>query len=192
MSERQELRRHYRRKRRVLTPRIQKLNAEAAAKHFFTSGLGLRARTIGAYFAEDAELDLSQLIMRLLSANKRLAMPVIRGDGVMEFYRYRRNGRLVLNRYGIPEPAPGAPFVSPLSIDLLLMPLVAFDRFGMRLGMGAGFYDRFLGRIPERLRPLLVGMAHETQRCKDPLPYEDWDIPLNGVITEIGWQPFPA
>jgi len=191
MSERQELRRHYRRKRKALKPGIRKLNAEAVAKHFFTSGLGLRAQTIGAYFAEDAELDLSPLINRLLSANKRLAMPVVRDDGIMEFYRYRRNGRLVLNRYGIPEPAPGTPFVSPLSIDLLLMPLVAFDRFGVRLGMGAGFYDRFLGRIPEKLRPLLVGTAHETQRCKDPLPYEDWDVPLNGIITETGWQPLP-
>jgi 5-formyltetrahydrofolate cyclo-ligase len=191
MSERQELRRHYRRKRNALTPEIQNLNAEAVAKHFFASGLGLRAKTIGAYFAEDAELDLSPLIMRLLAAKKRLAMPVVRADGIMEFYRYRRNGRLVLNRYGIPEPAPGAAFVSPLSIDLLLVPLVAFDRFGMRLGMGAGFYDRFLGRIPERFRPLLVGIAHETQRCMDPLPFEDWDIPLNGVVTEAGWQALP-
>jgi 5-formyltetrahydrofolate cyclo-ligase len=191
MSERQELRRHYRRKRRALPPAIRQLHAQAAARHFFSSGLALRAQTIGAYFAEDAELDLSPLISRLLSANKRLAMPVVRDHGIMEFYRFRRGGRLVINRYGIPEPAPGAPFIQPLSIDLLLLPLVAFDRFGARLGMGAGFYDRFLGRIPQRFRPLLVGMAYEVQRSSDPLPYAEWDVPLNGVITEAGWQRLP-
>ena len=123
---------------------------------------------------------------------KRLAMPVVRQDGIMEFYRYRRKGRLVINRFGILEPAPGAPYVSPLSIDLLLVPLVSFDRFGMRLGMGAGYYDRLIGRVAEGFRPLLVGVAHEIQRCSDPLPYESWDMPLDGVITENGWQPLPC
>lgn len=191
MSERQELRRLFRRKRRDLSPELQRKHAEAVARHFFTSGLGLRAQTIGAYFAEDGELDLAPLIGRLLSANKRLAMPVVRRDGIMEFYRYRRKGRLVVNRFGILEPAPGAPYVSPLGIDLLLVPLVCIDRFGVRLGMGAGYYDRFVGRIPMGFRPMLVGVAHEIQRCSDPLPYEPWDIPLEGVITEMGWVPLP-
>jgi 5-formyltetrahydrofolate cyclo-ligase len=191
MSERTELRRLFRRKRRALSAELQHQHADAVARHFFTSGLGLRARTIGAYFAEDGELDLSILMSRLLSANKRLALPVVRPDGIMEFYRYRRGARLVVNRFGIFEPAPGAPFIAPLSIDLLLVPLVCFDRYGMRLGMGAGYYDRYIGHIPQGFRPRVVGIAHEIQRCADPLPYEPWDAPLDGVITEAGWQPLP-
>ncbi len=108
----------------------------------------------------------------------------------MSFYRYRRHTPLVANRFGIPEPAPGAPHVAPLSVDLLLMPLVAFDCFGVRLGMGVGYYDRYLGRLPATMRPRLIGLAHETQRSLDPLPFAEWDVPLDGVITEQGWHTF--
>jgi 5-formyltetrahydrofolate cyclo-ligase len=106
----------------------------------------------------------------------------------MSFHRLRRGAALITNRYGILEPAAGAPFVAPLALDLLLMPLVAFDEGGARLGMGAGFYDRYLSRIPQRLRPLLVGVAHEVQRSPQELPAAPWDVPLDGVITETGWQ----
>jgi 5-formyltetrahydrofolate cyclo-ligase len=73
---------------------------------------------------------------------------------------------------------------------VLFMPLVAFDDSGSRLGMGAGYYDRYLGRLPGGLTPLLVGLAHEAQRSNTPLPGNPWDVPLDGVVTENGWQPF--
>lgn len=189
-GERQELRRHFRRKRRALNPGEQADHAEAVARHFFARGLHLKGRTVGLYFANDGELDATPLLARLLRTRKRLALPVVGERGEMAFYRYRADTRLVANRYGILEPAPGARYVAPLSIDLLLVPLVAFDCFGVRLGMGAGYYDRFLGRIPAAMRPRLVGLAHDCQRSLDPLPFDSWDVPLYGVITESGWQTF--
>ena len=78
----------------------------------------------------------------------------------------------------------------PLGLSLLFMPLVAFDDQGNRVGMGLGFYDRFLGRLPATLRPRLIGLAHEVQRSPARLEHKPWDIPLDGVITEAGWQSF--
>lgn len=189
-GERRELRREFRRRRVALTSTEQLAHAEAVARHFFARGLQLRGRTIGAYVANDGELDPAPLLGRLLATRKRLALPVVRDDGSMEFYRFRSGTTLTPNRYGIPEPAPGAAYVGALSIDLLLVPLVAFDHFGVRLGMGAGFYDRFVGRLPQALRPRLIGLAHEVQRSLDPLPFAEWDAPLDGVLTERGWQTF--
>ncbi len=147
---------------------------------------------MAAYFGNQADGELSTvpLLARLVTTGKRVALPVVGKGGSMSLYRYRRHAPLVPNRFGIPEPAPGAPYVAPLSVDVLLVPLVAFDGYGVRLGMGAGYYDRFLGRLPPSMRPRLVGLAHEVQRSLDPLPFADWDVPLDGVITERGWQSF--
>ncbi len=140
--------------------------------------------------AKDGELDATPLLERLPGMRKRVALPVVSRNGVMSFYRYRPGAELLVNRLGILEPGAGAAFVHPLALDLLVMPLVAFDDRGMRLGMGAGYYDRYLARIPPRMRPLLVGLAHEVQRSPEPLPAATWDVPLDGVITEAGWQRF--
>lgn len=193
-EERRELRSHFRRKRRRLDPAGARQHALAVSRLLLASPLLWRSRCIGIYLGNDGELDTAPLIDRLLRMGKRLALPVVGGNGVghrrMDFFRLGHDTRLVANRFGIAEPAPGAPYVAPLSIDLLLVPLVAFDDFGMRLGMGAGFYDRFLGRLAPALRPRLVGLAHEVQHSLDPLPFDDWDVPLQAVVTERGWYEF--
>lgn len=189
-GQRRQLRRHFRDQRRALDACSQTRHADAVARHFFTSGLLLHGRTLGLYLANDGELDTAPLLGRLLNTRKRIALPVVARNGAMSFYRYRRGATLITNRYGILEPGAGAPFIAPLALDMLLMPLVAFDEGGTRLGMGAGFYDRYLSRIPQRMRPLLVGVAHEVQRSSQPLPAAPWDVPLDGVITEAGWQRF--
>lgn len=195
MNDRPALRRAFRRSRRALTSEAQADNSRAVARHFFADGLAWRASTVGLYMANDGELDLGPLAERLRRARKRLALPVVRGAPGraphLEFYRWNAQAPLQLNRYGIPEPAPGAAFVPAIALDLILIPLVAFDRHGTRLGMGAGYYDRFLGGIVPGMRPYLVGVAHEVQRSAEALPAASWDVPLAGVITERGWQPLP-
>jgi 5-formyltetrahydrofolate cyclo-ligase len=196
MNDRRALRRNFRRLRRQLSSATQALHSEAVARHFFARGLAWRARTIGLYMANDGELDLAPLAARLRTAGKCLALPVVRGapgrTAHLEFYRWDAEAALIRNRYGIPEPAPGAAFLPVIALDLLLMPLVAFDHHGTRLGMGAGYYDRFLGATAPGLRPCLVGVAHEVQRSAQLLPAAPWDVPLDGVLTERGWQPFPG
>ncbi len=191
VERRRESRRRFRARRAALGTVEQIDHARAVARHFLTSPVTLSARTIGAYLAFDGELDPAPLIERLLqSRRRRLALPVVSAASRMDFYRLRRDTPLLANRFGIAEPAPGAAWVSPLSIDLLLVPLVAFDDRGVRLGMGAGYYDRFIGRLPLTLRPRLVGLAHDVQHSHDPLPCDPWDVPLQAVITESGWRHF--
>lgn len=187
---RASLRRHFRGLRRAIDDDAQAEHAAAIERHFFTSGLALAGRTVGLYVASDGEPDLSTLRRRLIASRKRVALPVVRRDGRMEFFRVKRQTRFVVGRFGILEPAPGAAYVAPMGIDLLLMPLVAFDDAGNRLGRGAGYYDRFLGRLPPPLRPRLIGIAHEVQRSAEPLPADGWDVPLHGVLTEAGLRTF--
>lgn len=191
-TSRRALRRHFRNQRRRLSSAAQSQHAKSVARHFFTSGLIRRGRTIGLYLpnAADGELSTLPLLARLLRARKRVALPVVSRAGSMRFHRYRHGDALVTNRYGIREPASNAPAVSPLTLDLLLMPLVAFDDRGVRLGMGAGYYDRYLDRLPPALRPRLIGLAHEVQRSSEPLPEAPWDVPLDGVLTEAGLRSF--
>ncbi|MDH3643682.1 MAG: 5-formyltetrahydrofolate cyclo-ligase [Gammaproteobacteria bacterium] len=189
-SERNELRRYFRDKRRSLSEQTQRNNSLHVARHLLNTGQLLRGNRFGGYWANDGEVELGPLLVELDHRRRDIALPVVNRRGRMSFFRYRPGAPIVINRYNIPEPAPGAAFINGRSIDLVLVPLVAFDEFGVRLGMGAGYYDRYLGSLPVPLRPRVVGVAHEAQRSPDPLPFDDWDVPMDGVVTEHGWQPF--
>ncbi len=117
-----------------------------------------------------------------------LALPVVEDGNRMSFFVQHPDAPLVINRFGIEEPAPQAPWMHSLALDLVLMPLAAFDGQGNRLGMGGGFYDRCFGPMPSRMRPLLVGVAHSIQQA-DGLPAAPWDVPMDAVLTENGWWP---
>lgn len=190
------LRRHFRDQRRALDPGIQAAHAEAVARTVVNARLLLRIDTCGLYFThpDDGELDTLPLLSRLWAAGKTVGCPVVADDGSMDLYRVRPSTRLVMNRFGIPEPGTrgrgAGSYLNPRRLSVLFLPLVAFDGSGGRLGMGAGYYDRYLGRIPIPLRPLVVGLAHEVQRSPAPLPRQPWDVPLDAVATESGWQAF--
>ncbi|NIP13755.1 MAG: 5-formyltetrahydrofolate cyclo-ligase [Pseudomonadales bacterium] len=188
--ERQELRRFFRERRRALDAGQQRDHALRVARHLLNSPLSWRSRRIGAYWANDGEVSLGPLLGELEYRKRQLALPVVSTGERMAFYRYTSAASMLVNRYGIAEPGPGSAFVNGRSLDLILVPLVAFDEYGVRLGMGAGYYDRFLGALPAGLRPRVVGIAHEVQRSGDPLPFQDWDIPLDSIVTERGWQAF--
>lgn len=161
-----------------------------------SSGALLTVSTCGVYFAfhADGEIDTLPLLSRLWSMGKTVACPVLSGGSGMDFYSVTPTTRLVTNRYAILEPitrgARSGRYLNPLALTALFMPLVAFDDVGTRLGMGAGYYDRYIGRLSHTLRPLLIGLAHEVQRAPDPLPRNAWDVPLDAVVTEAGWQGF--
>ncbi len=93
--------------------------------------------------------------------------------------------KLATNRYGIAEPD-GTQDVQPADIDLVLVPLVGWDRAGGRLGMGAGFYDRLFQPFAGLEKPLRIGVAYDLQQLPG-VPRDPWDIPLHGVLTENGW-----
>ncbi len=145
------------------------------------------ARTVGAYVAVGGELDPAPTLALLVAATY---LPLIGDDFTMEFKLFADEHPMVLNRYGIEEPPPTAPGLAPMQLDVVLVPLVAFDGRGYRIGMGAGYYDRAFAARQSAIAdassgPLLVGLAHEGQRV-DRVPEQAWDVPLDIVVTEDG------
>ncbi|WP_185960778.1 5-formyltetrahydrofolate cyclo-ligase [Aliidiomarina halalkaliphila] len=150
------------------------------------------ATTIGGYFPNDGEPDLTPL-MTQLAPHQRFAVPVLHPfhKNHLLFLRTDQNTPLQPNKFGIPEPACEVPSVVPLAaIHVLLVPLVAFDQHGNRLGMGGGFFDRTLapwlrGELPHLLP---VGVAFDEQQAES-LPHAHWDVPLPMIITPSkSWQ----
>ncbi len=103
------------------------------------------------------------------------------------FAPFTPDSQLSRNRFGICEPdCSPAQWLRAQQLDVILLPLVAFDDAGNRLGMGGGFYDRtlaFLQHRQHRRKPALIGLAHEIQHS-ERLATESWDIPLDAIATE--------
>ena len=117
--------------------------------------------------------------------NCRLYVPVVRGArATMHFVPLE--GPLRRNRFGIPEPRFDARHViDPRTLDMVLMPLVAFDFSGERLGSGAGYYDRAFAFARARRRPRLIGLAYRWQGVES-LERAPWDVPMHAVVTDAG------
>ena len=190
-----QLRRAIRQARRALTPREQHAHAVAVANRLGRDPRFLRAARIGAYLAADGEIDPLPLLRVAIAAGKRCYLPVLHpfAGPSLWFCEWRAGDPLVPNRFAIPEPMPQRRPPHPAwQLDLLLVPLVAFDARGNRLGMGGGYYDRTLAYLRHRAhwrRPIVMGLAHALQRV-DALPKNAWDIPVDGVITERAMHRF--
>lgn len=91
--------------------------------------------------------------------------------------------KLVQHKYGFWEPAAGTPRVEPDLLDAVLVPGLAFDPWGHRLGYGQGFYDRFLARLPPQT--LTIGLVAEALIVSE-LPHDPWDVPVRFLATERG------
>lgn len=131
---------------------------------------------------------MQRLISHAASSGKQVLVPVVSGDS-LEFSRYTERTCLQKNRYGIDEPV-NTESMSAGQLTLVLTPLVAFDQQGNRVGMGGGYYDRTFAFLADQPRPasvLLVGVAYQFQFTALPEP-QPWDIPLDAVVTETGWQ----
>ncbi len=185
----QQLRRRLRARRRQLSPLQRQRATQGVCAVIARHPLFRQARRIALYRAADGEIDplpLARLARRL---GKALYLPVLRPGGHLGFVAWREGAVLRRNRFGIAEPV--GPRLSAQQLDLVLLPLVAFDCRGGRLGMGGGFYDRTFAWMNKagsfRRRPLLVGLAHAFQQVES-LPREPWDVPLAAVATERGWM----
>lgn len=184
-----ELRQKLRAQRRALSATDQKrAGAELAARVIATRWFRA-SRRIAAYLANDGEIDPSAVIAHMWRMRKQAYLPVLsplRHDRLW-FARFEPGMELVSNRLGILEPvAIRAELVRAEELDLILMPLVAFDLGGNRLGMGGGFYDKSLAFLRHRRylhKPHIVGLAHEFQRVEKLIP-DSWDVPLAGVVTD--------
>ena len=192
---RKDLRKLMRKRRRALT--YTQL-AEAANKLFARvapSKLFRFSRRIAFSIAREGEINSQLLLREAQRRGKKCYLPVMIKVGAprLHFRLFKKGQKLIRNSFGIPEPT--RKFTcKPFALSLVLMPLVAFDVDGNRLGMGKGFYDRTFAflRRSVRQRPVLLGLAHECQKVEE-LEVASWDVPLDGVVTDAAWyEGFPV
>lgn len=142
---------------------------------------------IAAFRAFDGEPDIEPALKQLERRGATLALPVlceVAGKPAITMKHWYSGGEMAANRFGIEEPVNSAD-IRLAEIDLVLVPLVAWDESGVRLGMGASFYDRLFQPVEHMARPVRMGVAYQLQKI-ERVPTEPWDIRLHGVLTEQG------
>jgi len=186
---RAEIRRQIRLKRQQQSATDQQHASQAIVDNLANSQLFRNSQRIAGFLSNDGEPDLTALMQLAWQQRKRWHLPIIGLPNInhLWFAPYKKNDPLVSNRFGIGEPdTPLHETTRSYGLDLVLMPLVAFDGEGNRLGMGKGYYDRTLKFLRLRRhwhKPRLVGIAYELQKFEQ-LPFQPWDIPLDAVVTE--------
>ena len=185
-ADKKTLRAQMRARRRALTMAERQAAAQRFADHIWPQLQRPQCRHIAVYLAFDGELDLQPLIARLWAAGKAVYLPVVSrlAPRRLWFRPYRPNQRLKTNRFGIPEPISGSVLAS-RQLDVVLLPLTAFDQAGTRLGMGGGFYDRTFAyrRASLASRPRLIGVGYRWQQVEQ-LVREPHDLPVQAIVTD--------
>ena len=170
-------------RRGALTPHERAVAAAAVARH----GLGFMQQkpplVVSGFLAIGDEIDPAPLLAGLRGEGWQAALPVMVGKSApLAFRAWTPGAPLVARMWGIQEPGPEAPRLEP---DVLLVPLLAFDRIGHRLGYGGGYYDRTLRDLRARRAIVAVGLAFGIQEV-DAVPHLDYDERLDWVLTPDG------
>ncbi len=189
-------------RRKILTtrhslPDLQRQSLNSAIYHHLWRILATRRyQRIGLYYPIQGEVDTLPIISQLWQWHRNCYLPILPRDrGLnrlrLQYALYTEDSNVQHDRYGIPEPV-----VLPRhrlrarDLDCVLVPLVAFDQQGLRLGMGGGYYDTsfaFRRQQTQHTKPHLLGLAYGFQYIQQ-LPRDPWDIALDVVITEQGLQ----
>jgi 5-formyltetrahydrofolate cyclo-ligase len=137
----------------------------------------LQAKVVGAYFALGSEVTTELIIERAKTVGKKIALPRVEEDNII-FYELSSIKFLIRGRFGIMEPPP---YGHISDIDVLVVPGIAFDKKGNRLGYGKGYYDRLLSGK----RTFSIGLAYSFQLLEN-LPYDRYDKRLDAIASEDG------
>lgn len=140
-----------------------------------------RAKSFTAYIAANGELSLAPLIRLGQQQGKTCFLPKISGQG-MGFHSFPKGAKLYRNRYNLMEPSSLKGTLNLAKVNLILCPLVAFDRHGNRLGMGGGFYDKALSKLKDNRKLKVWGVGHDCQEVPLMQP-QTWDIAMDGIFT---------
>ncbi len=139
----------------------------------------IAADRLFAYYSIGNEVDTHRLLKLAEKLRKTVFLPVVLGNGVMEFALYDRDGALKSGALHIPEPAEEAVRAIPRTGDVILVPGLCFDAERFRIGQGGGYYDRFLKDCPA----ISVGLARE-RLMPVAVPRQEHDLPVDILITE--------
>jgi 5-formyltetrahydrofolate cyclo-ligase len=135
-------------------------------------------KIIGGYYPVNFEIDDLVLLRKFKKKKFKISLPVIKKNFQMDFYSWSFSEPLKINRYGIPEPEKKN-IVYP---DVLLIPLVAFDKNLNRLGYGGGYYDRLIKKLSKKKNIIKIGLAFSIQEI-DKVPINVYDQKLDYIVT---------
>jgi len=137
---------------------------------------------IALYYPSSFEINILKILDFNYIANQSLLLPVIKDDNSMKFFSWKKNDVLQVNKYGMLEPIKLKQNIP----DIMLIPLIAFDKRKHRLGYGKGFYDRYLNKYLKKFQNILtVGVAFSFQK-HHKLPINNKDMKLNYILTDKG------
>ena len=149
-----------------------------------------QSQHIACYLPFKDEFDSLLIIEAIWQAKKHCYLPVLAGKDKKSLYfvRYDYGDALHPNSYGILEPINTSRILSVDLLDVVVMPLVAFDMQGHRLGTGGGYYDRTFAFLPDQVnkKTMMIGLGYAAQQA-ECLPFDPWDIIMAGVVTEQGF-----
>ena len=138
----------------------------------------IKGRILGGYYPYNFEFNVMDILEKFENKNFLILLPKIKQKFQMDFYEWSTNDPLMVNRFGIPEPVSNKIRYP----DILLVPLVAFDKDFNRIGYGGGFYDRYINDLKKRKKILTIGLAYSFQQVKK-IPISKYDMKLDFIIT---------
>lgn len=183
IEKKKKLRQQYEALRASVTIQERELYEHNIMEHICSSEVYNSSNIICSFVSFGSEVFTKQLNDRIMGSGKILCLPHIIGTRKMEMIVVTRDTTFVVNKYGINEPI-GQPIQLTHEVNALcIVPLLAYDTFGHRLGFGGGFYDMFL---QEHQQMLTLGIAFSKQYSESELPYEEHDVILDMIINEHG------
>ncbi len=185
-AQRRALRQQLAERRHALTPPQRVAAAQGLRRTLEQLPEYFTDTPVAGYWACRGELPLNLVIPPLATRGQQFLLPVTTADQHLLFAPWQAGDAVQPNRFGIPEPVMPTSWMTPAQVELVLVPLLGFDRRGHRLGYGGGYYDRSFAFLKAGMRPrepLLVGIAYAFQELPE-LDAEPWDVALDFVATE--------
>jgi len=187
-EEKRALRREMSAARAALSENERRARSEAASRRLLAlpelaqSGAG--PKTLAGYVGVKGEIDPAPALAAVAAAGAAVALPRVAPEAPRLRFHRADAGLLAPGPFGIDEPAAAAPEITPDELDVVIVPGLAFDAEGRRLGFGGGYYDGMFGALGPGKRPALIGLCYDFQivaRC----PAGDGDVPVDLVVTDV-------
>ena len=141
--------------------------------------INTKNKIVGGYSPFNYEIDIIEILEKFEKLNYKISLPRINKNSKMDFLLWSTIEPLSINKYGIPEPTSNK-IINP---SILLIPLVAFDKYNNRIGYGGGYYDRYLMKKKKNKKIITIGLAYSFQKVKK-IPTTKHDIKLDFIITD--------
>jgi 5-formyltetrahydrofolate cyclo-ligase len=188
-EEKRALRRAMAERRDVLTPEQREEMTAKAAEQFLDLPEIRLAHTVAGFISTRSEIDTSPLIIRLRKRGVEVVLPRVSTELIpprLRFHHAENRSDFVFGIFGLLEPGPECPEVAAHTIDLFMVPGLAFDKRGARIGYGGGYYDELAAYVrahPDAANARFVGYGFDLQMV-DLCPAGEWDVPLDYVVTD--------